>query len=38
MFATQSAELPRPTYSALWEYLKQQGKRDCCSKKNAVQT
>lgn len=26
MFATQSVELPRPAYSALWEYLKQQGK------------
>jgi len=27
MFATQSVDLPRPTYSALWEYLKQQGKQ-----------
>jgi hypothetical protein len=27
MFATQSVELPRPTYSALWEYLKQQGRQ-----------
>jgi hypothetical protein len=27
MFATQSVELPRPTYTALWEYLKQQGKQ-----------
>jgi len=27
MFATQSVELPRPTYTALWEYLKQQGRQ-----------
>ena len=26
MFATQSVELPRPTYTALWEFLKQQGR------------
>jgi hypothetical protein len=26
MFATQSVELPRPTYTALWECLKQQGR------------